>query len=78
VTAHPPGLEIEIFTVGHRVDGEQISINVRAVSLRAWRMTAMRGMSTAGELIRNTASVTTPVIAFPLSWASCASHRSIW
>jgi hypothetical protein len=31
VTAHPPGLEIEIFTVGHRVDGEQISINVRAV-----------------------------------------------
>jgi hypothetical protein len=31
VTAHLPGLEIEIFTVGHRVDGEQISINVRAV-----------------------------------------------
>jgi hypothetical protein len=31
VTAHLPGLEIEIFTVGHRVDGEQITINVRAV-----------------------------------------------
>jgi len=27
VTVHLPGLEIEIFTVGHRVDGEQISIN---------------------------------------------------
>jgi len=34
VTAHLPGLEIEIFTVGHRVDGEQISINVRAVFSR--------------------------------------------
>jgi hypothetical protein len=34
VTAHLPGLEIEIFTVGHRVDGEQISINVRAVFFR--------------------------------------------
>jgi hypothetical protein len=31
---HLPGLEIEIFTVGHRVDGEQISINVRAVFSR--------------------------------------------
>jgi hypothetical protein len=31
VTAHMPDLEIEIFTVGHWVDGEQISINVRAV-----------------------------------------------
>jgi hypothetical protein len=31
VTAQLPGLEIEIFTVGRRVDGEQISINVRAV-----------------------------------------------
>jgi hypothetical protein len=31
VTVHLPGLEIEIFTVGHWVDGEQISINVRAV-----------------------------------------------
>jgi len=34
VTAQLPGLEIEIFTVGHRVDGEQISINVRAVFSR--------------------------------------------
>jgi hypothetical protein len=34
VTAHLPGLEIEIFTVGHRLDGEQISINVRAVFSR--------------------------------------------
>ena len=34
MTAHLPGLEIEIFTVGHRVDGEQISINVWAVFLR--------------------------------------------
>jgi len=34
VTVHLPGLEIEIFTVGHRVDGEQISINVRAVFSR--------------------------------------------
>jgi hypothetical protein len=34
VTAQLPGLEIEIFTVGHRVDGEQISINVRTVFSR--------------------------------------------
>jgi hypothetical protein len=34
VTAHLPGLVIEIFTVGHRLDGEQISINVRAVFSR--------------------------------------------
>ena len=34
MTVHLPGSEIEIFTVGHRVDSEQVSINVRAVFSR--------------------------------------------